>query len=123
MMENMRQIISFLNRMVNKKDIGATCSISCVIWAFILIVFVLPFLVKYNTNASFVGGFFLALLTIVFWCITITITFGIVGGILGFLISLFKNEIKTMYIIILSLISDIAFFYGLAFLSTVIPDY
>ena len=65
----------------------------------------------------------MALLTIVFRCITITITFGIVGGILGFLISLFKNEIKTMYIIILSLISDIAFFYGLAFLSTVIPDY
>ena len=109
--------------MVNKKDIGATCSISCVIWAFILIVFVLPFLVKFKTNTSFVGGFFLALMTIVFWCITIIITFGIVGGILGYLISLFKNEIKTMYIIILSLISDIAFFYGLAFLSTIIPDY
>ena len=119
----MRQVISFLNRMVNKNDIGAICSISCVIWAFILILFVLPFLAKYNANTSFVGGFFLALLTIVFWCIAITIAFGIVGGILGFLISLFKNEIKTMYIIILSLIADIAFFCGIAFLSTIIPDY
>ena len=119
----MRQMFSFLNGMVDKKEIGAACSISCVVWACILLLFVLPPLIKYNTNTSFVGGFFLTLLTIVFWCITITITFGVVGGILGFLISLFKNEIKTLYIVILSLISDIAFFYGLAFLSTIIPDY
>ena len=48
----MRQILSFLNGIVNKNDIGATCGISCVIWAFILILFVLPFFAKYKSGSE-----------------------------------------------------------------------